>query len=97
MLQTILHYMVSSGTGQLPREPSRGVRVLLRQSGLMAGKSVVASQWGLDFVADAFGSDARLQITSAGFQFLLHTPHEQLWQLLLQYLKMAEVCGPLDN
>ncbi|EGN99192.1 hypothetical protein SERLA73DRAFT_90464 [Serpula lacrymans var. lacrymans S7.3] len=31
-----------------------------------------------------------LQITSAGFQFLLHTPHDQLWDLLLQYLHMAE-------
>lgn len=32
-----------------------------------------------------------MQITSAGFQFLLHPPHEQLWELLLQYLQMAEV------
>ncbi|KAF5327195.1 hypothetical protein D9619_004975 [Psilocybe cf. subviscida] len=31
-----------------------------------------------------------LQITSAGFQFLLHSPHEQLWDLLLQYLRLAE-------
>lgn len=30
------------------------------------------------------------QITSAGFQFLLHPPHAQLWDLLLQYLHMAE-------
>lgn len=30
------------------------------------------------------------QITSQGFQFLLYTPHEQLWDLLLQYLQMAE-------
>lgn len=36
-------------------------------------------------------SGATLQITSAGFQFLLHPPHEQLWELLLQYLQMAEV------
>ena len=34
------------------------------------------------------------QITSSGFQFLLHTPHDQLWALLLQYLEMSEVCGP---
>ncbi|OCH94822.1 transcription factor Tfb2 [Obba rivulosa] len=33
---------------------------------------------------------AALQITSSGFQFLLHPPHEQLWELLLQYLHMAE-------
>ncbi|KIM57435.1 hypothetical protein SCLCIDRAFT_16985 [Scleroderma citrinum Foug A] len=31
-----------------------------------------------------------LQITSSGFQFLLHSPHDQLWSLLLQYLDMAE-------
>ncbi|KAF5378988.1 hypothetical protein D9757_009118 [Collybiopsis confluens] len=30
------------------------------------------------------------QITSSGFQFLLHPPHAQLWDLLLQYLHMAE-------
>lgn len=33
---------------------------------------------------------AALQITSSGFQFLLHSPHDQLWNLLLQYLHMAE-------
>ena len=33
----------------------------------------------------------QLQITSSGFQFLLHTPHAQLWELLLQYLQMVEV------
>lgn len=32
-----------------------------------------------------------MQITSSGFQFLLHSPHAQLWELLLQYLHMAEV------
>lgn len=32
-----------------------------------------------------------MRITSAGFQFLLHSPHEQIWMLLLQYLHMAEV------
>lgn len=31
-----------------------------------------------------------LQITSSGFQFLLYSPHDQLWELLLQYLHMAE-------
>ncbi|EKM57798.1 uncharacterized protein PHACADRAFT_171015 [Phanerochaete carnosa HHB-10118-sp] len=31
-----------------------------------------------------------LQITSLGFQFLLHSPHAQLWELLLQYLHMVE-------
>ncbi|PFH45589.1 hypothetical protein AMATHDRAFT_71505 [Amanita thiersii Skay4041] len=72
--ETILHYMVSSGTGgQQPAKPSHGVLYLLQRSGLMANFNVAA-----------------LQITSAGFQFLLHSPHAQLWDLLLQYLHMAE-------
>ncbi|KAF8621997.1 hypothetical protein AX15_007351 [Amanita polypyramis BW_CC] len=71
--ETILHYMVSSGSGQQPTKPSQGVLYLLQRSGLMS----------------TFHG-AALQITSAGFQFLLHTPHAQLWDLLLQYLHMAE-------
>jgi transcription initiation factor TFIIH subunit 4 len=31
-----------------------------------------------------------LRITSAGFQFLLQAPHTQLWELLLQYLRLAQ-------
>ncbi|KAF8903702.1 transcription factor Tfb2-domain-containing protein [Gymnopilus junonius] len=62
--ETILHYMVSSGTGVL---------FLLQRSGLMASLH-----------------NSALQITSAGFQFLLHSPHDQLWDLLLQYLHLAE-------
>lgn len=34
--QTILHYMVSSGSGQYPSKPSQGVLYLLQRSGLMA-------------------------------------------------------------
>ncbi|OBZ72575.1 RNA polymerase II transcription factor B subunit 2 [Grifola frondosa] len=71
--ETILYYMVSSGTGQLPAKPSQGVLYLLQRSGLMASVR-----------------GGTLQITSSGFQFLLHPPHEQLWELLLQYLHMAE-------
>ncbi|KAI0359926.1 transcription factor Tfb2 [Trametes cingulata] len=70
--ETILYYMVSSGTGQFPAKPSAGVLYLLEKSGLMAR------------------IQGALQITSAGFQFLLHPPHVQLWELLLQYLQMAE-------
>ncbi|KAJ8520734.1 hypothetical protein ONZ45_g2455 [Pleurotus djamor] len=70
--ETILHYMVSSGSGQQPTKPSQGVLFLLQRSGLMAS---------------VHGSP---QITSVGFQFLLHSPHEQLWDLLLQYLHLAE-------
>jgi len=33
--QTILHYLVSSGTGQNPTKPSQGVLFLLQRSGLM--------------------------------------------------------------
>ncbi|TCD64042.1 RNA polymerase II transcription factor B 52 kDa subunit [Steccherinum ochraceum] len=71
--ETILHYMVSSGSGRFPARPSQGVLLLLQRSGLMT---------------NMHGSG--LQITSSGFQFLLHTPHTQLWELLLQYLHMAE-------
>ncbi|KAH7911692.1 transcription factor Tfb2-domain-containing protein [Hygrophoropsis aurantiaca] len=71
--ETILHYMVSSGQGQLPTKPSSGVLYLLQRSELMKANH-----------------GATLQITSSGFQFLLHSPHDQLWDLLLQYLHMAE-------
>ncbi|KAF9009996.1 transcription factor Tfb2-domain-containing protein [Cyathus striatus] len=66
--------MVSSGSGQQPTKPSQGVLFLLQRSGLMAN----------------FQCWWPLKITSEGFQFLLHTPHQQLWDLLLQYLKLAE-------
>lgn len=71
--ETILHYMVSSGSGRFPTRPSQGVLLLLQRSGLMTSINGSA-----------------LQITSSGFQFLLHSPHAQLWELLLQYLHMAE-------
>ncbi|KAF8921182.1 transcription factor Tfb2 [Mucidula mucida] len=71
--ETILHYMVSSGTGQQPASPSPGVLALLKGSGLM-----MAPQQGHN-----------LRITSKGFQFLLYPPHAQLWQLLIQYLEKS--------
>lgn len=71
--ETILHYMVSSGSGQNPTKPSVRVLFLLQRSGLMTTVG-----------------QGPLQITSAGFQFLLHSPHEQLWELLLQYLHLTE-------
>ncbi|CCM04320.1 uncharacterized protein FIBRA_06491 [Fibroporia radiculosa] len=71
--ETILHYMVSSGTGHYPTRPSQEVLFLLQRSGLMT---------------NAHGG--ALQITSSGFQFLLHSPHAQLWELLVQYLYMVE-------
>ncbi|KAF7773172.1 hypothetical protein Agabi119p4_5339 [Agaricus bisporus var. burnettii] len=71
--ETILHYMVSSGTGQQPAKPSQGVLFLLQRSSLMSSFH-----------------GGPLQITSSGFQFLLHSPHAQLWDLLLQYLHLAQ-------
>ncbi|PPQ63223.1 hypothetical protein CVT24_005683 [Panaeolus cyanescens] len=71
--ETILHFMVSSGTGQQPSPPSQGVLFLLQRSGLMTKSH-----------------SSFLKITSAGFQFLLQSPHDQLWELLLQYLRLAE-------
>lgn len=35
-------------------------------------------------------SGGSLKISSTGFQFLLHSPHEQLWNLLHQYLRLTE-------
>ena len=96
--------MVSSGTGQSPAKPSQGVLYLLQRSGLMA---TMLSQSYVCFclsttTSECFSCNLRrisnrnrgtsMKITSAGFQFLLHSPHEQLWTLLLQYLHMAEVC-----
>ncbi|KAI0342925.1 transcription factor Tfb2 [Trametopsis cervina] len=72
--ETILHYMVSSGTGRNPARPSQGVLFLLDKSGLMEKKD----------------SSSPHIITSSGFQFLLHNPHAQLWELLLQYLHLTE-------
>ncbi|KIY53603.1 transcription factor Tfb2 [Fistulina hepatica ATCC 64428] len=70
--ETILHYMVSSGSGGNPARPSNDVLFLLERSGLMGKLHGV------------------LRITSAGFQFLLRSPHAQLWDLLLQYLHLTE-------
>jgi len=36
-------------------------------------------------------STSNSTITSPGFQFVLHTPNDQLWDLLLQYFHLAEV------
>lgn len=48
-LQTILHYMVSSGTGQSPARPSQGVLFLLERSGLMSGHGS-GSSFGFDIM-----------------------------------------------
>lgn len=97
ILQSILHYMVSSGTGLPSAKPSAGVEFLLERSGLMAKarySSVFSNRpSGERGVLTTFHREmSSSQITSSGFQFLLHTPHDQLWALLLQYLEMSEVC-----
>ncbi|PWY99879.1 transcription factor Tfb2 [Testicularia cyperi] len=55
--------------------PREPVLYLLRRSNLMQPRS---------------GSSSSLNITSRGFQFLLEDVNTQLWDLLLQYLDMAE-------
>ncbi|EJD54387.1 transcription factor Tfb2 [Auricularia subglabra TFB-10046 SS5] len=77
--ETILHFMVSSGTDQSPATPSGAVCNLLRKSGLMIRLDP--------------RSDSSMKITSRGFQFLLSSPHAQLWELLLHYLELAEERG----
>jgi transcription initiation factor TFIIH subunit 4 len=83
--------MVSSGTGQTPIKPSQGVLFLLQRSGLMAMNQSDDSIVRTICAANINLCRGQLQITSSGFQFLLHTPHSQLWELLLQYLQMIEV------
>ncbi|KAG8897386.1 RNA polymerase II transcription factor B 52 kDa subunit [Tulasnella sp. 403] len=69
--ESILHFMVSSGTDQKIPKLTKGILFLLDRSGLMAGPGIP-------------------RITSQGFQFLLNSPHAQLWILLLEYLKISE-------
>lgn len=89
--------MVSSGQGQNPTKPSQGVLYLLQRSCLMNNVQCVYLFKDLFscFSLLSIDSGAILQITSSGFQFLLHSPHDQLWNLLLQYLHMAEVRSKL--
>lgn len=55
--------------------PRQDVLVLLDMSGLMAKSD---------------GSRGSLHITARGFQFLLEDVHTQLWDVLLQYLSLAD-------
>ncbi|KAH7104856.1 transcription factor Tfb2 [Auriculariales sp. MPI-PUGE-AT-0066] len=82
--ETILHFMVSSGTDtRAPVPPSQDVVNLLVDSGLMK----------LVFSIYSEGGRSGHRITSEGFGFLLATPHDQLWKLLLAYLGNAEKRG----
>lgn len=76
----ILHYMVGSEGASRPRE---AVLFLLRQSNLMQR----ADEGGADGSRSSRGA---LGITSRGFQFLLEDVNTQLWDLLLQYLSLAD-------
>ncbi|POW20255.1 hypothetical protein PSHT_03769 [Puccinia striiformis] len=62
----------------LPTKPSHNILSLLNQSGLMISSSSDSSS---------------LKITSNGFGFLLEDVNTQLWDILLQYLKMTEANG----
>lgn len=60
------------------------------------GEHVVScSRLLLEGGAELTATSGAMQITSTGFQFLLHSPHDQLWDLLLQYLHLAQVCWAL--
>ncbi|KAH9450746.1 hypothetical protein MJO28_009810 [Puccinia striiformis f. sp. tritici] len=63
---------------RLPTKPSHNILSLLNQSGLMISSSSDSSS---------------LKITSNGFGFLLEDVNTQLWDILLQYLKMTEANG----
>ncbi|PVF97819.1 putative TFB2-TFIIH subunit [Serendipita vermifera] len=75
---TILHFMVTSGTDQESARPSEGVLYLLEHSGLMAN------------------FHGKRKITSRGFQFLLQSPHSQLWEFMLSYLRMMAERTDMD-
>jgi transcription initiation factor TFIIH subunit 4 len=82
----------------MPVKPSQGVLFLLQRNGLMAMNQseilIIRAITKLNLVMSV--CRGQLQITSSGFQFLLHTPHAQLWELLLQYLQMVEVRAQLS-
>lgn len=64
---------------RLPTKPSHNILGLLTQSGMMTSSDPRYSHG--------------LKITSKGFGFLLEDVHTQLWDILLQYLKMTEANG----
>ena len=82
--------MVTSGGDQASARPSDGVLYQLEKSGLMTNEYV---RW---FIPDLTCHSCRCRagrrkITSGGFQFLLHSPHTQLWEFILSYLRMMAV------
>ncbi len=81
--EAILHFLVGSEGFESPREP---VLYLLQKSGLM-------QQAGGPRNSREPIASANLKITARGFQFLLEDVNTQLWDLLLQYLAVAEPRG----
>jgi transcription initiation factor TFIIH subunit 4 len=77
--EAILHFLVGSEGFEPPREP---VLYLLQKSGLMQASSGTTTT-----------NAAHLSISARGFQFLLEDVNTQLWDLLLQYLAVAEPRG----
>ena len=88
--------MVSSGldVGIGTVKPRREVLQLLQASGLMVDL-YVSYPATLMRSTDPTGRHTsldRLTITSKGFQFLLEDRQTQLWQILMFYLTLKEVC-----
>ncbi|AOA65153.1 TFIIH and nucleotide excision repair factor 3 complexes subunit [Komagataella phaffii CBS 7435] len=93
--ENILHFMVGS---EVPELPSIGVLSLLRHSGLMdIGEENEFIATPKRFKGDNMDLKS-MKITQDGFQFLLQDINAQIWQLLLQYLRMSEklMMNPVD-
>ncbi|KAJ2655855.1 RNA polymerase II transcription factor B 52 kDa subunit [Coemansia sp. RSA 1200] len=86
--ESILHFMVGQSADVAP--PSESVRGILKMSRLMdEGKPTAHGE--NDNGGDREGGRGGLRITNSGFQFLLQDPVSQVWTVLLQYLRLAEM------
>ncbi|KDN50836.1 RNA polymerase II transcription factor B subunit 2 [Tilletiaria anomala UBC 951] len=88
--EAILHFLVGSEGFEAPREP---VLYLLKQSGLMQKGNASAPSVAGPSTFSGTNRATSLKITARGFQFLLEDVNTQLWDLLLQYLALAEPRG----
>ncbi|KAJ2740141.1 RNA polymerase II transcription factor B 52 kDa subunit, partial [Coemansia sp. BCRC 34490] len=89
--ESILHFMVGQSADVAP--PSESVRGILKMSRLMdEGKPAAHGESENDSEdVNEVGSRGGLRITNSGFQFLLQDPVSQVWTVLLQYLRLAEM------
>ncbi|KAJ2512216.1 RNA polymerase II transcription factor B 52 kDa subunit, partial [Coemansia sp. RSA 1939] len=89
--ESILHFMVGQSADVAP--PSESVRGILKMSRLMdEGKPAAHGENENDNEdVNEAGSRGGLRITNSGFQFLLQDPVSQVWTVLLQYLRLAEM------